>query len=150
MHMVEDEEPEFVPQMLAQLEDELARSRMREAFWISVIVHILFVLLIIFSPDLLPNWAQPHLLRAEDLARTKEPTYLELPQDLQRPPQKVHADKLSDKNRTAQTTHPQIDRKTLEALREEARLRGNQTPPGALSARPQMPPEPPVSPPQPG
>ena len=149
MHMVEDEEPEFVPQLLAQLEDELARSRMREAFWISVIVHILFVLLIIFSPDLLPNWAQPHLLRAEDLARTQEPTYLELPQDLQRPPQKVHADKLSDKNRIAQTTHPQIDRKTLEALREEARLRGNQTPPGAVSAHPQMPPERPVSPPQP-
>ena len=71
MHMVEDEEPEFVPHMLAQLEDELARSRMREAFWISVIVHIVFVLLVIFSPDLLPNWAQPHLLRAEDLARTQ-------------------------------------------------------------------------------
>jgi TonB family protein len=136
MHMVEDEEPEFVPQMLAQLEDELARSRMREAFWISVIVHIVFVLLIIFSPELLPNWAQPHLLRAEDLARTKEPTYLELPQDLQRPPEKVHADKLSDKNRIAQTTRPQIDPKTLEALREAARLRGNQTPPGAPSARP--------------
>ena len=58
MHMVEDEEPEFVPQMLAQLEDELARSRMREAFWISVLLHIVFVLLIIFSPPLLPDWAQ--------------------------------------------------------------------------------------------
>jgi TonB family protein len=143
MHMVEDEEPEFVPQMLAQLEDELARSRMREAFWISVIVHIVFVLLVIFSPELLPNWAQPHLLRAEDLARTKEPTYLELPQDLQKPPEKVHADKLSDKNRIAQTTRPQIDPKTLEALREAARLRGNQTPPGAPSARPPNPQEPP-------
>jgi TonB family protein len=139
MHLVEDEEPVFVPQMLAQLEDELARSRMREAFWISVIVHIVFVLLIVFSPDWMPNWAQPHLLRAEDLARTKEPTYLELPQDLQKPPAKVHADKLSDKNRIAQTTHPQIDQKTLDALREAARLRGNQTPPGAPAARPAMP-----------
>ena len=108
--------------MLAELEDELARSRMREAFWISVIVHIVFVLLVLFSPQLLPNWAQPHLLRAEDLARTKEPTYLELPQDMQKPPEKVHANKLSDKNRIAQTTHP-IDKKTLDELRE-ARLRG--------------------------
>ena len=131
MHMVEDEEPEFVPHMLAQLEDELARSRMREAFWISVVVHIVLVLLVIFSPELLPNWAQPHLLRVEDLARTKEPTYLELPQDLQKPPDKVHTDKLSDKNRIAQTTHPQIDQKTLDALRKAARLRGNQTSPGA-------------------
>jgi TonB family protein len=122
--------------MLAQLEDELARSRKREAFWISVIVHIVFVLLVIYSPDLLPNWAQPHLLRAEDLARTKEPTYLELPQDLQKAPDKVRADKLSDKNRIAQSTHP-IDRKTLDELREARR--GNQTPPGPQAPRPEMP-----------
>ncbi len=121
--------------MLAELEDDLARSRMREAFWISVIVHIVLVLLVIFSPQLLPNWAQPHLLRAQDLAMTKEPTYLELPQDLQKPPAKVQADKLSDKNRIAQTTRP-IDRKTLDELRA-ARLRGNQTPPGPQA--PQMP-----------
>jgi len=133
---IDEDTPEFVPQMLAQLEDELSRSRMREAFWISVIVHIVLVLLVIFSPEWLPNWAQPHLLRAEDLARAKEPTYLALPSDLQRPPEKVRADKLSDKNRIAQTTHP-IDQKTLDALRE-ARLRGNQTPPGQQAA-PQMP-----------
>ncbi|MGA3126615.1 MAG: TonB family protein [Candidatus Korobacteraceae bacterium] len=126
-------------QMLAQLEDELARSRKREAFWISVVVHIVFILLVIFSPQLLPNWAQPHLLRAEDLAHAKEPTFLALPQDLQKPPEKVHSDKLSDKNRIAQTTHPQIDQKTLDALRE-ARLRGNQQPPGPQAAPP-MPPQ---------
>jgi TonB family protein len=136
MREVAEENPEFVPHMLAQLEDELARSRKREAFWISVIAHIVLVLLVIYSPEWMPNWAQPHLLRAEDLARTKEPTFLELPQDLQKPPEKVHADKLSDKNRIAQTTH-QIDQKTLEELRE-ARRRGNQMPPGPQAA-PQMP-----------
>jgi TonB family protein len=147
--MLEDENPEFVPHMLAQLEDELARSRKREAFWISVIVHIVMVLLIIYSPDLLPNWAQPHLLRAEDLAHAKEPTFLVLPQDLQKPPAKVHTDRLSDKNRIAQTTHPQIDQKTLEAMRE-AHLRGNLTPPGPPAATPPMP-EPSGAPqPQPG
>ena len=128
---MEDQNPEFVPHLLAQLEDELARSRKREAFWISVIVHIVLVLLVIFSPQWMPNWAQPHLLRAEDLARTKEPTYLALPEDLQKPPPKVHADKLSDKNRIAQTTHPQIDRKTLDEMRA---ARGNQMPPGAPAA----------------
>ncbi len=125
--------PDFVPHMLAQLEDELARSRKREAFWISVIVHIVLVLLVIYSPQWLPDWAQPHLLRAEDLARSKEPTYLALPQDMQKPPPKVHADKLSDKNRIAQTTHPQIDSKTLDALRE---ARGNQRPPEPQAAAP--------------
>jgi TonB family protein len=134
-HFVEDENPEFSPHMLAELEDELARSRMREAFWISVVVHIVIVLLVIFSPQWLPDWAQPHLLRAEDLARTKEPTYLELPQDLQKAPPKVRADKLSDKNRIAQSPHTP-DPKTLEELR-----RGNQRPPGAQSI-PQMQPQP--------
>jgi len=128
----EEVNAEFLPHMLAQLEDELARSRKREAFWISVIIHIVFVLLIIFSPQLLPNWAQPHLLRAEDLARTKEATFIELPQDAQKPPEKVHTNKLSDKNRIAQTTHPQIDKKTLDEMR------GNQMPPSPQAA-PQMP-----------
>ena len=133
MHVAEEESAEFSPHMLAELEDELARSRMREAFWISVIVHIALVLLVIFSPEWLPNWAQPHLLRAEDLAHAKEPTFLALPQDLQKVP-KSHADKLSDKNRIAQTTHP-IDQKTLDELRA---ARGNQRAPGPQAA-PQAP-----------
>ena len=137
-HFVADETPEFNPHMLAELEDELARSRMREAFWISVIVHICLVLLIIFSPQLLPNWAQPHLLRAEDLAHAKEPTYLALPEDLQKAPPKVHTDKLSDKNRIAQSPHP-VDPKTLEELRK-----GNQRAPGPQAP---MQPQQPVAPP---
>jgi TonB family protein len=134
----EEDSAVFLPHLLAQLEDELARSRKREAFWISLIIHIVFVLLVIFSPQLLPNWAQPHLLRAEDLARTKEPTFLALPQDMQKPPEKVHSDKLSDKNRIAQTTHPHIDQKTLDEMRE-ASLRGNQRPPGPQAAPQTMP-----------
>jgi TonB family protein len=138
---VAEEFPEFVPHMLAQLEDELSRSRMREAFWISVIVHIVLLLLVIFSPQWLPNWAQPHLLRAEDLARAKEPTFLALPRDLQKPPEKVRSDKLSDKNRIAQTPR-QIDQKTLDALRE-ARLREQAAPQMPQQAMPQ------AAPPQP-
>ena len=91
------------------------------------------MLLIVFSPQLLPNWAQPHLLRAEDLAHTKEPTFLAMPQDMQKPPEKVQSNKLSDKNRIAQTTHPRLDRKTLEALRSQGNLMPPSPPPGAPS-----------------
>jgi TonB family protein len=119
-----EEVAEFQPHMLTELEDELARSRMREAFWISVIAHIVLVLLIVFSPEWMPNWAQPHLVSVDDLMRGKQPTYLELPQDAMKAPPKVRADKLSDKNRIAQSPHP-IDRQTLEELR-----RGNQQAPG--------------------
>ncbi len=124
---------EFVPHMLAELEDELARSRMREAFWISVIVHILMVLLIVFSPDLLPKWAQPHILRAEDLAKNKNLTFLELPPDVQKVP-KVKADKLSDKDRRSEARHS-IDDKTLEELRK-----GNQRPPSPQPSEQEAPP----------
>ncbi len=133
--MRDHDDPEYMPHMLAELEDELARSRKREAFWISVVVHIVFILLIIFSPELLPQWAQPHLLRAEDLAHSKEPTFLVLPKDMQKPPEKVHTNKLSDKNRIAETPHPQIDRKTLETLRSQ----GNMRPPSPPPAMPSMP-----------
>ena len=143
-YVAEEETPEFSPHMLAELEDELARSRMREDFWISVIVHIALVLLVIFSPQWLPNWAQPHLLRAEDLIHAKQPTFLTLPEDALKSSERVHADKLSDKNRIAQTQHP-IDRKTLEELRS----RGNQMAPGPAApstpqpAMPQPAPQPP-------
>jgi TonB family protein len=124
--------------MLMQLEDELARSRKREAFWISIIVHILLVLLIVFSPQLLPTWARPHLLRAEDLANAKEPTFLALPRDAQKPPPKMKSNRLSDKNRRAETTRPQIDRKTLKELREPS-LAGKPIPPGPPMAMPSLP-----------
>ena len=141
--MLEAHAAEFVPHMLAQLEDELARSRKREAFWISVVIHIIVVLLIVFSPQLLPDWAKSHLLRAADLAHGKEPTFLALPQDEQRPPEKVQSDTLSDKNRKAMTRHPrpQLDRKTLEALRAQ----GNQLPPSPPpeAAQAAAPPQPP-------
>jgi TonB family protein len=128
-----EEEDEFQPHMLTELEDELARSRMREAFWISLVVHICLVLLIVFSPQWMPNWAQPHLVSVDDLMRGKQPTYLELPQDALKAPPKVHAEKLSDKNRIAQSPHP-IDPRTLEELR-----RGNQRAPEPLMPQSAMP-----------
>src|SRR5437870_7747244 len=38
------------PTLLIQLQDDLSRSRMREAFWISVVVHLIMVVLVINSP----------------------------------------------------------------------------------------------------
>jgi TonB family protein len=136
--MAEKESPAYVPQMLMQLEDELARSRKREAFWISVVVHILLALAILFLPQFLPKWARPHLLQAEDLANAKEPTFLALPKDAQKPPPKVKSDRLSDKNRRAQSNRPRIPRKTLDQLRD-GRLAGKPLPPGPPAAMPALP-----------
>src|SRR5437879_12656132 len=39
-----------VPELLVQLQDELSRSRQREAFWISVVVHLTLIILVVNSP----------------------------------------------------------------------------------------------------
>src|SRR5579862_3535469 len=41
------------PTLLIQLQDDLTRSRRREAFWISVVVHLIVVLLIVNSDKLM-------------------------------------------------------------------------------------------------
>ena len=39
-----------VPHLLVQLQDDLARSRRREAIWLSVIFHLAVVILIVNEP----------------------------------------------------------------------------------------------------
>src|SRR5579863_5824659 len=40
------------PTLLIQARDELARSRKREAFWMSVVIHIILILIIVNAPRL--------------------------------------------------------------------------------------------------
>jgi outer membrane biosynthesis protein TonB len=119
---------EFTPILLTQLRDDLARSRLREAFWISLVAHLLGIILLALSPKLLPNFWHPVELRtAEEMIHDKEFTYLELPKDAQRPSAKAPDTKfLSDKNRIARSKVPTLDRESLESLRK-----GLPSPPGA-------------------
>src|SRR5882724_1102827 len=41
-----------VADLLIQLQDDLSRSRQREAFWISVVVHLAIVILVVNTPRL--------------------------------------------------------------------------------------------------
>lgn len=126
----------LTPHLLIQLEDELERARLREATWISVSVHLLVVLFLITSPKLFPGMRGPILPTAADLMRNQQLTYLDLPPDLQKPPEKAPPDTktLSDKNRVAMSRHPNLDKKTLEDLRR------------AGPPRPVVPPSPPAQP----
>ena len=45
--------PDDVPQLLIQLQDDLSSSRKREALWLSVILHLLVVILLWNSERLL-------------------------------------------------------------------------------------------------
>ena len=104
---------------------------MREAAWISVLVHLLVVLLLINTTRLFPSLSGPIIASAADLMKNQQLTYLDLPPDLQKAPPKPPPDTkiLSDKNRTAMSRHPEIDRKTLEELRR-AGPPAPATPPG--------------------
>ncbi|MGA3054518.1 MAG: TonB family protein [Candidatus Korobacteraceae bacterium] len=122
---------DLTPHLLLQLEDDLERSRLREAFWISVVVHLLVVILIAMSPKIF-GYKGIDLATTADLMKNQNMTYLDLPSDLQKPPKVApKTNVLSDKNRVAMSQHPSIDKKTLEELRRAG-------PPGPPSQSGQM------------
>jgi outer membrane biosynthesis protein TonB len=102
-----------VPHLLIQLQDDLARSRRREAAWISIIVHLVLIVLIAnlerFDKYLPWHTAVP----AKNSLNGKDVTFLELPSDLQKAPHKPNTNIASDKDRIAMTRHPQLDVKEL-------------------------------------
>jgi TonB family protein len=124
-----------VPHLLIQLQDDLARSRRREAAWISVIVHLI-LLIAIFNIERLEKYLPWHsAVVAKNLTTGKDLTYLELPSDLQKVPQKPNTNIASDKNRVAMTRHPELNVKELRKILASP-------PPGApgSSGTPQPPP----------
>ena len=81
------------------MQDDLARSRRREAVWISIIVHLVLIIglwKIEFLAKYLP-W-HPDAV-AKKSTNLKDVTFLELPPDLQKVPQKPNTNIISDKNR---------------------------------------------------
>jgi TonB family protein len=118
------EELHDVPVLLIQLQDDLARSRMREAFWISVVVHLIVIIAIALSPKYLPSsWTRVVALTPSQVMKDKQLTYLDLPRDEQQVKTAPKTDILSDKNRIATSRNPVLDRKTLQEL-IDARRRG--------------------------
>src|SRR6266851_6331290 len=103
------------PTLLIQARDDLARSRKREAFWMSVVLHIVLIQIIVNAPRFekyLPHRAVMLVHTGQD---DKKITFLEASPDTQ----KVKApdtDKMSDKNRVAMSKQPQLDRKELKKL----------------------------------
>jgi TonB family protein len=104
-----------VPHLLIQLQDDLARSRRREAAWISVIVHLILLIGIFNMERLEKYWPWHSAVVAKKLTNGKDLTFLELPSDLQKVP-KPNTNIASDKNRIATTRHPQLDVKELRKI----------------------------------
>ena len=123
----ESESPHQVPILLVQLQDDLARSRKREAFWISIITHLLIILAFIASPKIFPERHFMVVNPVERMLRDRDATFLELPPDAQKVTRPPKTNIISDKDRIAMSRAPKLDRKALEPPRDVR-------PPGAPGA----------------
>jgi TonB family protein len=126
-------EEAFTPVVLMDLRDELSRSRVREAAWISIIAHLLVAIALSLSPKFLSGWGHPVKLSAEDQMKDRETTFLALPPDAQKFMRKPHTNVLSDKDRIATSRNP--DPKELQKLLDQV----PPGPPARPAARPSMP-----------
>jgi TonB family protein len=109
-----DDDAARVPHLLIQLQDDLARSRRREAAWISIIVHLILIVMLAkmdFFEKYLP-WHTAVVVKSNP----KDLTYLELPPDLQKLQHKPNTNIASDKDRVAMTRHPELNVKELRKI----------------------------------
>src|SRR4051812_10263618 len=124
------------PVVLLELQDARARSRLREALWISLVVH-LFVLIMIATA---PRWAYPArgvvVMNQSDINQ-KDMTYLELPPDVQKLTEKPKTDILSDRDRIATSKTPTLNHKELHRILNSGRT----GPPGPPTPAPVAPPQ---------
>ena len=133
------------PTLLIQTRDELARARKREAFWISLIAHIVLVLVIINSPKFEKYFPHRTVMLVNTGRDNNKLTYLALPPDAQKPVPHPDTNIMSDKNRTSMSKTPQLDRKELKKLLDASRA--GRPGPVAPPAQ-QQPPTPPAAAPQ--
>jgi TonB family protein len=106
-----------VPHLLVQLQDDLARSRRREAAWISIIAHLL-LFIVLWNLPLIEKTMGIHVISVVPVSpmQDKNVTFLPLPPDLQKPAHKPNTNVLSDKDRIATSRHPELDPKELRKI----------------------------------
>ncbi len=132
-----------VPALLVQLQDEVSKSRKREAYWISIIVHLCLILLIANSTRLAK--LLPHrpvmVVSPNDLLHQKDLTYLELPPDAQKIVKHTDTNIISDKDRNAMSRAPKLNREELKKILGGARpgRPGPQVPSQPAQPSPPMP-----------
>jgi hypothetical protein len=131
--------PDDVPHLLIQLQDDLSRARKREALWLSVILHLMVIILLWNSEklmELLPHRTVNLAIRT-NADRSKDATFLELPPDEQKLTRRPDAKVISDKDRIATSKAPQINREELKKILQSSRPGppGETAPPARAQSR---------------
>ncbi len=125
--------------VIDDLEGSRLSARVREAMWVSLILHLLIFWWILYGPR--PKFLQhATVVNPMQAIPQKQPerVYLNMPPDLVKQKPKP-TNIISDQNHVAQTKHPTLDQKTLEEL-QAMRRAGHPTPPPQprQQARPQQ------------
>ena len=137
------------PTLLIQARDELARSRKREAFWMSLVAHFILILLFANSNRLAKFLPHRTVMIVANSPDKKDLTFLELPPDAQKITKPPKTNVLSDKTRIAESRAPKVNQQQLKKLLDAMKA-GRPTP----APQPQQPPaaaqaQPPQQQPQP-
>ncbi len=127
------EEHELI-HLIDTLDDDRDRASFRESIYISVIVYIVIGWFLFYGPRVL--FHQPRLINPSEVLKQREITNLQLPADI------AKALEHAPKAKPAPSAKPQIDSKTLEAMRKAAPTPKPlpATPQPQPSARPATPP----------
>ena len=115
--------PDDVPHLLIQLQDDLSRSRKREALWLSVVLHLLLIVLLMNTEKLMRYLPHRTLIvtALSDLDKQKDATFLTLPPDEQKLTRRPDAKVISDKDRVATSKAPQLNRDELKKILDASR-----------------------------
>jgi len=107
----------YEPHLLIQLQDDLTRSRWREALWISIIVHLV-VGIALWNLNAIERFIPWHTAVVVQVnpAKDKDVTFLALPPDQQKVAHKPNTNIASDKDRIATTRRPELDPKELRKI----------------------------------
>lgn len=110
-----------VPQILLFLQDDLARSRRREAAWLSVIVHLFVVIMLVNQPYLMKFFPTRQLTFVPMKEQTQEtPLFLDLPPS-PKPAKPPNTNIISDQDRIATSKTPRLDAKELRKILDSSR-----------------------------
>src|ERR1051325_11672116 len=131
-----------VPELLVQLQDDLSRARKREAFWISVICHLILAILVVNSQRIAGYFPQSRVIIAKP-SNEKELTFITMPDDQQKVTKKPDTNKISDKDHIATRKSPNLDRGELKKILDAARrgapgMSAPAPPPQAQQQQPQQ------------
>lgn len=126
------------PTLLIQLQDDLSRSRKREAFWISLVAHMILLIIIVNLPNFEKYFPHRAVMRVALSPQDRKLTFLEAPPDTQKPIKRPDTNRISDKDRVAMSKQPQLDREQLKKLLDAAR-KGRPGPTAPPAPKPEPP-----------